>query len=196
MLFPLITYPYITAVLSVEELGKYNFSLSIVNYFALIAGLGVSSYAIREGARIREDKRALADFANQMLEINLVSMFTAYILLFCVLGISNTLAPYKDLILFLSVQMLFTTIGVEWIYSIFEEYQYITIRSILFKIASIILLFVLVRKEGDVFQYAGVVMFATTGSNILDAFFARKYFHFSFVNLKKLKKHIDKLKKV
>lgn len=57
MLFPLITYPYITAVLSVEELGKYNFSLSIVNYFALIAGLGVSSYAIREGqgyGKIRE----------------------------------------------------------------------------------------------------------------------------------------------
>ena len=190
MLFPLITYPYITAVLSVEELGKYNFSLSIVNYFALIAGLGVSSYAIREGARIREDKRALADFANQMLEINLISMLAAYMLLFCVLGIATTLAPYKELILFLSVQMLFTTIGVEWIYSIFEEYQYITIRSILFKVASIILLFVLVRKEGDVFQYAGVVMFATTGSNILDAFFARKYFHFSFVGLKKLKKHI------
>ena len=58
MLFPLITYPYVTAVLSVDELGKYNFSLSIVNYFALIAGLGVSSYAIREGARIREDKKA------------------------------------------------------------------------------------------------------------------------------------------
>lgn len=48
MLFPLITYPYITAVLSVDELGKYNFSLSIINYFALIAGLGVSSYAIRK----------------------------------------------------------------------------------------------------------------------------------------------------
>ncbi len=108
----------------------------------------------------------------------MVSMFTAYILLFCVLGISNTLTPYKDLILFLSVQMLFTTIGVEWIYSIFEEYQYITIRSILFKIASIILLFVLVRKEGDVFQYAGVVMFATTGSNILDAFLQGNIFTF------------------
>lgn len=190
MLFPLITYPYITAVLSVEELGKYNFSLSIINYFALIAGLGVSSYAIREGARIREDKKALGDFANQMLEINLISMFIAYTLLFFMLGISTTLVPYRKLILFLSVQMMFTTIGVEWIYSIFEEYQYITIRSILFKIVSIILLFVLVRKEGDVFQYAGVVMFATTGSNILDAIFARKYFRFSFVSLKKLKKHI------
>lgn len=190
MLFPLITYPYITAVLSVEELGKYNFSLSVINYFALIAGLGVSSYAIREGARIREDKRALADFANQMLEINLISMLVAYVLLFCMLGISTTLTPYRKLILFLSVQMLFTTIGVEWIYSIFEEYQYITIRSILLKVVSIILLFVLVRNEGDVFEYAGVVMFATTGSNILDAFFARKYFRFSFVSLKELKKHI------
>ena len=190
MLFPLITYPYVTAVLSVDELGKYNFSLSIVNYFALIAGLGVSSYAIREGARIREDKKALSLFANQMLEINLISMCVAYLLLFIVLGASSTLIPYRTLILFLSAQMLFTTIGVEWLYSIFEEYQYITIRSIIFKIISIVMLFVLVKKEGDVFQYAAVVMFATTGSNILDACFARKYFKLSFVNLRSLAVHI------
>ena len=57
MLFPLITYPYITAVLSVDELGKYSFSLSIINYFALIAGLGVSSYAIREAHELEMTKR-------------------------------------------------------------------------------------------------------------------------------------------
>ena len=190
MLFPLITYPYITSVLSVDELGKYNFSLSIINYFALIAGLGVSSYAIREGARIRDDKEALSLFANQMLEINLISMCVAYVLLFIVLSVSVTLVPYRSLIVFLSVQMLFTTIGVEWLYSIFEEYQYITIRSIVFKLISVTLLFVMVKNEGDVFQYAAVVMFATTGSNILDAFFARKYFKFSFVPLQTLKHNI------
>ena len=190
MLFPLITYPYITAVLSVDELGKYSFSLSIINYFALIAGLGVSSYAIREGARIRDDKKALSLFANQMLEINLISMCVAYVLLFVVLGVSITLVPYRSLIVFLSIQMLFTTIGVEWVYAIFEEYQYITIRSIVFKVISIALLFIMVKNEGDVFRYAAVVMFATTGSNILDAFFARKYFKFSFVPLQTLKNHI------
>lgn len=190
MFFPLITYPYITAVLSVDELGKYNFSLSIINYFALIAGLGVSSYAIREGARIRDDKKALSLFANQMLEINLISMCVAYVLLFAVLGVSVTLVPYRNLIVFLSIQMLFTTIGVEWLYAIFEEYQYITIRSIVFKVISIALLFIMVKNEGDVFRYAAVVMFATTGSNILDAFFARKYFKFSLVPLQTLKQHI------
>ncbi|RHT43351.1 flippase [Clostridium sp. AM30-24] len=190
MFFPLITYPYTTAVLSVDELGKYNFSLSIINYFALIAGLGVSSYAIREGARIRDDKKALSLFANQMLEINLISMCVAYVLLFAVLGVSVTLVPYRNLIVFLSIQMLFTTIGVEWLYAIFEEYQYITIRSIVFKVISIALLFIMVKNEGDVFRYAAVVMFATTGSNILDAFFARKYFKFSLVPLQTLKQHI------
>lgn len=190
MLFPLITYPYITAVLSVEELGQYNFSLSVMNYFALIAGLGISSYAIREGARIRENKKALSLFANEMLEINLISMILAYVLLFFVLLFSKTLIPYRKLVIFLSIQMFFTTIGVEWLYSIYEEYQYITIRSILFKIVSIFLLFIFVKKQGDVYQYAAVVMFATTGSNMIDAFFSRKYFKFSFVSIKKLKKHI------
>lgn len=190
MLFPLITYPYITSVLSVNELGKYNFSLSIVNYFALIAGLGISSYAIREGARIREDRKKLAVFTNQMLEINLISMCFAYILLFLILSISSSLYPYKKLILFLSIQMFFTTIGVEWLYSIFEEYQYITIRSIIFKIISIVMLFIFVKKRGDIFQYAAVVMFATTGSNILDAIFARKYFKIAFCKLQGLKRHI------
>lgn len=119
MLFPLITYPYITAVLSVDELGKYSFSLSIIIIFALLPGLGVSSYAIREGARIRDDKKALSLFANQMLEINLISMCVAYVLLFVVLGVSITLVPYRSLIVFLSIQMLFTTIGVEWVYCYF-----------------------------------------------------------------------------
>lgn len=190
MLFPLITYPYITAILSVDELGQYNFSLSIINYFALIAGLGVSSYAIREGARIRDDKKALSKFASQMLEINLISMCFSYFLLFVMLIISKTLVPYKYLILFLSMQMLFSTIGVSWIYSIYEEYTYITIRSIVFKIISIIMLFLFVKNQGDVFQYAAVVMFATTGSNVLDAFFSKKYFKFSFCSLSSLKCHL------
>lgn len=82
LLFPLITYPYITGVLSVEELGQYNFSVSVINYFVLIAGLGISSYAIREGARIREDREKLTKFANQMLAINLISCAISYVLLF------------------------------------------------------------------------------------------------------------------
>lgn len=54
--FPLITFPYVSRILGVYEIGRYNFANSIANYFVLIAGLGISSYAIREGARFRQNK--------------------------------------------------------------------------------------------------------------------------------------------
>ena len=47
--FPLISFPYVSRILKVENLGKYTFSQSFVSYFVLLAGLGISTYAVREG---------------------------------------------------------------------------------------------------------------------------------------------------
>ena len=41
IIFPLITFPYVSRVLQVDAIGIYNFSASINSYFLLIAGLGV-----------------------------------------------------------------------------------------------------------------------------------------------------------
>ena len=57
ILFPLITFPYVSRKLTVSGIGVYNFSDSIVNYFLLIAGLGINVYAIREGAKYRNNKK-------------------------------------------------------------------------------------------------------------------------------------------
>ena len=51
IIFPLITFPYISRVLNVVGIGKYNFSNSIVSYFQLIGTLGISTYPIREGTK-------------------------------------------------------------------------------------------------------------------------------------------------
>ena len=42
ILFPLITFPYISRVLLTENVGKINFGLSIVSYFSLLASLGIA----------------------------------------------------------------------------------------------------------------------------------------------------------
>ena len=48
IVYPLITFPYISRVLMAENVGKINFANSVVSYFSLIASLGVTPYAIRE----------------------------------------------------------------------------------------------------------------------------------------------------
>ena len=72
ILFPIITFPYVSHVLKVQGIGIYNFSSSIVSYFVLIAGLGIATYAIREGAKLRNNKEEISEFTSEIFTINIV----------------------------------------------------------------------------------------------------------------------------
>lgn len=175
LLFPLITFPYVSRVLSVNGMGIYNFSSTYVSYFTLVAGLGVSTYAVREGAKYRDDIKKINIFSSQVFTISIVSTLIAYFLLIGSLLIFSNLRNYVSCILILGLQIFFTTIGTEWIYIIYEDYQYITVRSITFKIISVLLLFIFVRTPNDYLWYAAITVFAGVGSNVLNFIHARSF---------------------
>lgn len=177
LIFPLITFPYVSRILSVSGIGIYNFSNTYISYFILIAGLGIATYAVREGAKYRNDQKKIEEFSSQIFSINMIATVIAYILLFASLLIFKNLSNYVSCILIFSLQILFATLGTEWIYTIYEDYAYITVRSILFKIISIFLLFLLVKKPEDYLVYAGITVFAGVGSNILNFIHTRKFIH-------------------
>ena len=181
ILFPVITFPYVSRVLSVKGIGIYNFSNSIVSYFLLIAVLGINTYAIREGAKLRENQSKITQFASQIFTINILSTGLAYLFLFICLIIFSKLHSYLLCILIFSLQIFFTTIGTEWLYQIYEDYSYITVRSIIFQILSLILLFTFVRGPQDYFKYAAITVFSAVGSNILNFIHARQYCHIQLV---------------
>ena len=175
LLFPLVTFPYVSRVLQADGIGKFNFSNSIVSYFLLIAALGITNYAVREGAKLRDIREEFSQFASQIFTINLVSTLVAYILLFISLILFKNLQEYKIAILIFSLQVFFTTIGVEWIYTIYEEYAYITIRSIVFKLISMLMLFLFVKRSNDYLNYVVITVFASVGSNVLNYFHSKKF---------------------
>ena len=190
LLFPLVTFPYISRVLGVEEIGKYNFAQSAISYFLLIAGLGISSYAVREGAKYRNRKETFNIFASEILLCNVMSTIIAYIALFVCLYNIKKFKTYSCLMILFSIQIIFTTIGVEWVYSIYEEYEYITIRSIVFKIISIILILVFVRDQRDVNTYAAITVFSSVGSNFMNLIHSKTYFKIVKIHLKDCLKHV------
>lgn len=175
IIFPLISFPYISKILGVENIGKYNFASSIISYFILLAGLGISAYAIREGSKIRDEKDCVNSFASEVFSINILSTIVSYIALLTVVILSSKLYDYKNLIFILSIQIGFQTIGVEWIYSIYEDYAYITVRSFFFQLLSLALMFILVKTGDDVSIYAVITVISSVGSNLLNFFHAKKY---------------------
>lgn len=180
ILFPLITFPYISRVLETDNVGKINFVSSVNSYFLLLAGLGISTYAIREGARIRNDKNKLENFVSQIFSINICSTILSYVILFVVLTCFSDLQGYRDLILVYSIQIIFTTFGVEWIYSIYEDYLYITIRVFMVQLISLIMMFMFVRNQGDYVKYAMVCVFSASAMYVFSFIHARKYCKFNF----------------
>lgn len=154
LIFPLITFPYASRILLAEGIGKVNFSFSIISYFSIIANLGIGTYGIREAAKIRENKILLSKFVYEVLIINLISTFIAYLLLMFSFFLIPKFHEYKPLLLISSSNLLLTTIGISWLYQAVEEYGYITIRTVIFQIVSIVLLFLFVKDKNDYIIYA------------------------------------------
>lgn len=77
ILFPLITYPYVSRILLADNLGRVSFFTSLTNYMLMIGSLGISTYGIRIVAKTRNNKRELSVVVKELLIINLVVTFIA-----------------------------------------------------------------------------------------------------------------------
>lgn len=188
VIFSLITIPYVTRVLGAERYGTVNFGSSIVSYFALLAALGISTYGIREGALVRNQKDKISILASELFTINLFSMVLSYFLILLLLFVPS-FQNYRLLILIQCLTIFFTTIGMDWINSVYEEYLFITLRYIFCQFISIVCMLIFVKKPEDYLVYAFIVVMASAGANILNFFHIRKYVKVSF-RISGLRKHI------
>lgn len=190
ILFPLITFPYATRVLGVENLGKVNYAQSIEHYFALIATLGVTTYAVREGAKRRDDKKQLSTFCNEIFSLNIVTTLFSYTIMGIFLIFSAKMHDYRLLIIIQSISILFTTLGVDWLNTIYEDYLFITIRSIITNILSIIALFLFVKTPNDYYIYAMLTVLTNVVIAISNLFYCRKYTKIKTTFNKKIFSHL------
>ena len=99
-------------------------------------------------------------------------------------------ANYKVLLIILSLQIVFKTIGIEWIYSIYEDYAYITARSIAFQVISLVLMFAFVRERTAVNIYAAISVVSGVGSNVLNYFHAKRYCNVGITQKVDWKRHM------
>ena len=188
IVFPLITFPYISRVLGVSNVGIYNFSNTFVSYFSLLASLGIYTYAVRECSLVKDNREKLNKIGSQLLSLNIITCVLSYVFLAISLLFIRSLDNYRICIIIISSSLIFNTIGCEWINTAFEDFKYITIRSVIIQLLALILMFVFIRKPEDYLIYAGIATISSCGSNLLNVFYRKKYCSLSFtfnLNLKR-----------
>lgn len=193
VLFPLITYPYALRVLGAEGIGKVSYSTSIISYFSLLAMLGVSTYGVREGAKIKHEPLKFSNFVNEIFTINMISTTVAYLALAITLSFVTKLKPYAPLIALQSVSIIFTTLGVDWINTVYEDFLLITVRSILMHIISLIMLFLFVKTSNDYYTYALLTIVGNIIVCVSNWFYIRRYARVRITLHPRISKHIKPL---
>lgn len=190
VIFPMITFPYYSRVLGAEGTGSVGFALAVVSYFTMVASLGIPTYGIRACAKVREDRKKLSQTVQELLIINCITTAIMYAAYFLSLAVVPKFAQQKEILTMVSIAIVLNTMGVSWLYSALEQYTYITVCTVIFKILGVVLMFALIHKPEDYILYGGVSAIASYGSGILNFINMRKY-----ISLKKegpydFKRHI------
>lgn len=186
LLFPLITFPYASRILLAEGIGQVQFFQGIIGYIALCTALGIPMYAIREIARVRNDRELCSRTSVEILLLHSGLTLIGYVIVAVLVATVTQIQVDIPLFLLLSTNLFFTAIGATWFYQGIEDFKYITIRAIAVRLFSLVCLFIFVKEKSDLFYYAAISVTAEVGSNLFNFFRLRKYIDISRLRLKEL----------
>ena len=182
--FPLITYPYVSRVLGVTNIGMCNYVDSIINYFLVFSTMGISVLGVREIAAVREDRKERSRVFSNLLFLNALTTLIAAVVLLVSIFVVPSLVPYRKLLLVGVAKLLANSLFLDWLYRGVEEFGYITNRSILIKTLYVISIFLFVRKAEDYGVYFLLLTLATVLNALVNIVYSRKFVQVSFRGLR------------
>lgn len=182
--FPLLTFPYVSRVLGVTNIGICNFVDSIVNYFILFSSLGVGILGTVQIAKNKDDNQKLNEVFSSLVFLNFSFAVVSCIVLVLAVFFIERLLPYKSFLLFGVVKILFTPFVVEWFFKGTSNFKYITIRSFVVKCVYTASVFVFVRTTNDALIFY-ILSCATIILNaVINWSYTKKFVCFSWKSIK------------
>jgi len=175
VLFPLLTFPYVSRVLRPEGLGRVSFAEGLVQYFSLLATLGIPVYGVRESARCRDDKKALSTLAAELFFLNVLTTGIAA-LAFSVFMVLSAKARSDPVLFWIcAFPTLLMPLGFNWLLGGLEEYVYITVRTLGLRICVVVGIFLFIRTQADFRTYALMMALNTAGVSLLNMLFVCRH---------------------
>ena len=174
LLTPLIVTPYVSRVLDVEGVGLYSYANSIVSYFLLVAVLGTATYGQRAISYVQQE---VEERSRAFWEVFIVRLLTSVITLGAYAIYAIVAVPQNELVVYLilALNILNVIFDISWFMQGLEEFGKTAIRSIIFRILSIVSIFVFVKSPSDLYLYVIFMVAYTVLGNISLWLYLPKY---------------------
>lgn len=179
-LLPIILVPYVYRVLGRDSIGNVEYTITLYSYFAMLGMMGIYNYGLRSISSNRSDlKKVKYTYKN----------------LFCIGLISNTLSLilYVLFLTFIVKDETVRLIGyiycgnlvaqlfyVEWVNEAFEEFKFITIKTVCIRLVSVICIFIFVRSSEDFYIYVTILTVVGIINYLISYIYAQRIIKLSF----------------
>lgn len=188
MIIPLITAPYLSRIVGPKGVGVYSYNYSIVYYFMLITLLGVNNYGNRTIAKVRDDKNKLSYnfwsiyLFQLMMGLIMVILYLGYIYIFDI--------NYKNIALIDTLFIISSILDINWFFFGLEEFKKTITRNIFVKTGTIILIFIFVKTQNDLWKYTIIMSGMTCLSQLILWGFLKDKINMTKISIKDIIQHI------
>lgn len=174
ILFPMVTSVYLARVLGPLYIGKVSYAQNILSYFLVVASLGIPTYGMREIARVAGEKKQENRLFTELFLLSAISTILCSIVFTSMIFLIGRFKSEIELYLCVGLSLYMNIFNIDWYFAGNEEYAYITVRSAIIKLLSLVGIFALVKTQSDYVIYAFITSVATTGNYLFNVFSLRK----------------------
>ena len=184
MIFPLVTLPYLTRVLSIGCYGTVSYVKAVMQYMQLIVDFGFLLSGTKDIVLAREDKKKMEEESGNILAAKLILSFTAFLILLILILKIPILETNKTYTILSFVVVFLSNFLFDYLFRGLEKMEIITIRFVAMKGIATALTFVFVKQDADKLWIPILDIIGSLIAILLVMFEVRKLdIHFRFTNI-------------
>ena len=169
-----------------EGIGIYSYTYSIVSYFILFGGLGIALYGKREIAYVQEKKEERKRIFYELVFFRAITLVIG-IAIYSIFFVNSE--PYGVYYKIWLIELIATMFDISWFFQGLEEFKRTVVRNIMVRLASVTLIFVLVKEPSDLSKYFMIYSVADLIGNLSLWLYLPKYFKGIKINHINIFKH-------
>ena len=161
MVFPLLTLPYLTRVLSYESYGMMNYVNAVMTYIRLIIDFGFLLSTTAEIARYRGDKKKIGYILGNVMAAKILLSMVALALLLLLCLFIPILRENFQYVIFSFMSNTLSIFLLDFFFQGIEEMHILTIRFVIMQSVATVLTFFLVHGDQDLLLIPVLNLIAT-----------------------------------
>ena len=189
-LTPIITAPLLARTLGSTNLGIYDYTYTIVNWFIIVGMLGISTYGNREIAKASatNDKKVVSKKFSEIFTLQMVNVLISFIIFILLILLTNF--QYKTIFIIQGLLIFSSAFEISWFYAGMQDFKKVSIRNMILKLITVIGIVLLIHDDNDLILYTSFLAVLSVINSLILFYKIGDYVHYKRPTVKEFCSHI------